>query len=189
MRISHRLAINLMILLAVIALTFPFAASALEVYKWTDDNGVVHYSESLPRIEADDRGSLETFHIANDRGPADAEANRYRTMLEVAERLEQSRLARERARAHEFRVSPLGQPPAVTAPYADDSVNYRVIDPYVSRYYHPHYPQSYRPQPYDDHSTWPLNRGTTVPDVRQRADSYNPAARARAEGGEPIRTP
>jgi len=191
MRISHRLAVNLMILLAVFALTCPFAASALEVYKWTGDDGVVHYSESRPRTEPDDRASLETFHIANDRGAGDAEASRYRSMLNVAERLEQSRLARERARAHEFRDAPQGQPPAVTPPDADDNVNSRVIYPYASGYYrphYPHYPQLYRPQSYYDRSTWPLNRGTVVPDVRQRADSYHPAARARAEGGEAIRT-
>ncbi|MGI8740281.1 MAG: DUF4124 domain-containing protein [Gammaproteobacteria bacterium] len=99
MRISHRLAINLLIILAVFALTYPFATSALDVYKWTDGDGVVHYSESRPRAGAGDVASLKTFEIANERSPGDAEASRYRSMLDVAERLEQSRLARERTRA------------------------------------------------------------------------------------------
>lgn len=191
MRISQRLAINLIFFLALFALIFPFAASALEVYKWTDDDGVVHYSESRPRTKAGDIASLETFQIDNEHPPGDASASDYQSMLDVAEQLEQSRLARERARAQELRDARQLQPIAVTPRYADDDVNYPHIYSRASGYYrpyYPHYPYAYRAQRYYDHSTWPINRGTFVPDIRQRADSYNPAARARAEGGEAIRT-
>jgi len=192
MRISHRLVINLAVLLALFALAFPFAASALEVYKWTDEDGVVHYSESRPRTEAADIGSLETFEIDNAPRPGDDSASDYRTMLDVAERLEQSRLARERARAEQ--ATQRAQQAATNTDatqYMDDDVGYPVMYPRTGGYYrpyYPYYPYTPRPYPYYDHSTWPLNRGTFVPDIKQRAVPYNPAARARAEGGEAIRT-
>jgi len=192
MRISHRLVINLAVLLALFALAFPFAVSALEVYKWTDEDGVVHYSESRPRAEAADIGSLETFEIDNAPRRGDASAGNYRTLLDVAERLEQSRLARERVRAEQ--ATQRAQQAATNTDatqYMDDDVGYPVMYPRTGGYYrpyYPYYPYTPRPYPYYDHSTWPLNRGTFVPDIKQRAVPYNPAARARAEGGEAIRT-
>ncbi|MGH8502518.1 MAG: DUF4124 domain-containing protein [Gammaproteobacteria bacterium] len=196
MRISHRLVINLAVLLALFALAFPFAVSALEVYKWTDEDGVVHYSESRPRAEAADIGSLETFEIDNAPRPGDASAGDYRTLLDVAERLEQSRLARERARAEQ--ATQRAQQAATTTDttqYTDDNVGYPVMYPRTGGYYRypyyphmPHFPYTPRLFPHYDHSTWPLNRGTFVPDIKQRLVPYNPAARARAEGGEAIRT-
>lgn len=197
MRISHRVIINLAVLLALFALALPFAASALEVYKWTDEHGVVHYSELRPRSAAADLGSLETFKIDNQPASGDHSAGDYHTMLDVAKQLEQSRLARERIRAEQAaRQAQRTATTAITPGYADGDAGYTMSYPRYGGYYRPYYPHfpphlPYlpRPYPYYGHSTLPMNRGMFVPDVKLRVEPYNPAARARAEGGEEIRAP
>lgn len=46
--------------LAALLLTWGFAASASEVYRWTDERGVVHYSDTPPEDDKFERVNVRT---------------------------------------------------------------------------------------------------------------------------------
>lgn len=52
--------IQRLILLVLIALTVPALASADSVYRWTDENGVVHFGDREPTGRSSERVSVKT---------------------------------------------------------------------------------------------------------------------------------
>lgn len=56
-------------LLLVLAITWSMAATAAEVYTWTDDNGTVHYSDT-PRAS----GEMESLEVGEIYRPGSADA-------------------------------------------------------------------------------------------------------------------
>lgn len=167
-------------------LALPVGADALEVHKWLDGRGVMHYSESPP-LDATDIASVETLQL-NDEYKASASAKRgYKAILEVAERLEASRLVRERQRAREDAQERRATESMSAPQYGARTGGYPITFPYASGYHSRHYIPHYRYYdsfPYD--GSVGLARGSFVPSVKQRSFFHNPAARARAEGGEPF---
>ncbi|MFC4260078.1 DUF4124 domain-containing protein [Marinobacter lacisalsi] len=58
--------IQRLILLALIALTLPALASAESVYRWTDENGVVHFGDREPMGRSSERVSVKTGKPSGD---------------------------------------------------------------------------------------------------------------------------
>lgn len=182
---------NLSMGLALVgSLMLPFTAAALEVHKWTDAQGVVHYSESPPG--STDIASVETFEVQSEyKAPDQSTEEKYRSLLEVADALEKSRLAREEARAErEARAREQWQQ-AMAPAYAGAAAGYPVGYAYSPGYYQNrfgfpfrHFGSFGRFSQFDRFGPF-LNRGQFVPDVQFRPfQNFNPAARARAIGGE-----
>lgn len=183
MMIPTRFSVNLATGLALAAgFVLPTTAGALEVHKWANAQGLVHYSESPPP-DAADMASMETFEVNSDYASPDESRDRYRAMLEVAKELEASRLANERARAEQEarEFEQWRQLMAIPPAYAGET--YPIAYPFTSGFFHnPFFPQ-FRFS--SDRFGGPiLNRGTFVPDVKFRPfQGFNPAARAGAMGG------
>lgn len=172
----------------------PLTASALEVYKWTDEQGVVHYSGSPPP-ESVDMAALETFEVPSEyEAPAESKEDKARSLLKVAKELEESRLAREEARA-EREAQARDQWQRMLAPPA-----YTYTGGYAAAYF---YPQSYYPGfGYPHFGRFPhfgqspflhdprmgpiLNRGQFVPGVKFQP--FQPRYTAPAPGVPPIPT-
>jgi len=70
-------------------------AAAVEIYKWVDEDGSTHYSESLPTGEF---AGLEILEARPSVPRSPAAANDYQSTLEVAASLQADRLERERVR-------------------------------------------------------------------------------------------
>lgn len=183
---------NLMAGLTLAAgLLLPLTVGALEVHKWTDAQGVVHYSESPP--DSSDIASVEMFEVQSEyEAPAESSREKYRSLLEVAKELEKSRLAREEARAErEARAREQWQQVMAPPAYAGVTAGYPVGFAYSQGYYHNRfgYPfghfQGFGGFSQSDRFGPILNRGQFVPNVQFRPfQNYNPAARAQAIGGE-----
>jgi Domain of unknown function (DUF4124) len=73
---------------------FSAVAMAGEIYKWVTPDGVTHFSESAPEAAL---ASVEVIELEVAE-PVQTAPRDYRSMLEVAESIEASRLARERLR-------------------------------------------------------------------------------------------
>ena len=98
--------------IAIAAALLPTPSTALEIYKWIDDDGVVHYSESRPEEPA--ATPVETLHIASANSPAYDPDEYHWSILNQAERIgdqwsalqeekaAQEALARAEARAAEL---------------------------------------------------------------------------------------
>lgn len=71
--------------MALLAALLPPPAAALEIYKWVDDDGVVHYSESRPEEPA--ATPVEALHIASTNSPAYDPDDYYWSVLNQAERI------------------------------------------------------------------------------------------------------
>lgn len=71
--------------IALAAMLLSGPAAALEIYKWIDANGVVHYSESRP--ERPTATPVETFRIASTNSPAYDPDDYYWSILNQAERI------------------------------------------------------------------------------------------------------
>lgn len=90
--------------LALASALLPGPAAALEIYKWIDADGVVHYSESQP--ERPTATPVESFRIASTNSPAYDPDDYYWSILNQAERIGeqwsaiQEDKAEERAHAH-----------------------------------------------------------------------------------------
>jgi uncharacterized protein DUF4124 len=85
------------VLAAVCGPTAQGAGSPTQVYKWTDDKGVVHYGDSVPPEYAQDERSVLNSHgveIGHVEGTNNAGA--------VAEKAKQAELARQRAQHDQF---------------------------------------------------------------------------------------
>lgn len=57
--------------LAALLLTWGFAASASEVYRWTDERGVVHYSDTPPEDDKFERVNVRTGAANREPEPED----------------------------------------------------------------------------------------------------------------------
>lgn len=117
------------------------SAFALEIYRWTDADGVVHFSESPPD---DPRIPVQTL-LLEEHG--DTASGDLKEVLDVADRLEASRLAREQARAEAAEASREAQRQA--AP--QETTEPREVPVYVypphRRYPPPGYPMPPWPKP------------------------------------------
>ncbi|HEX2140094.1 MAG TPA: DUF4124 domain-containing protein [Woeseiaceae bacterium] len=84
---------------ALLAALLPPQAAALEIYKWVDDDGVVHYSESRPEEPA--AAPVETLHIASTNSPAYDPDDYYWSILNQAERIGEQWSAMQDAKAEQ----------------------------------------------------------------------------------------
>lgn len=184
----------------------PITAAALEVHKWVDPHGVVHYSEAPPPESSADMASIETLEISNDYEPVVPPEENYYSIQNQARRLEARRLSLEQARAEQQAQEATARyeqqlQQAIVVPQstgydtdydygAGDANGYFVGSGY---YYNPYYGYPVPYYPSLDHAfrNFSYNRsigmsprGSFVPDVKQRAPYFNPAARARMIGGE-----
>lgn len=91
---------RLVLALLTISLAVPFAADAQKLYRWTDKDGKVHYSDHVPP-EAIDQARDEI----NKQGIKVGEVPRALTEEEKAAAQEQARLAEERAKAEAERAN------------------------------------------------------------------------------------
>lgn len=123
------------------------AASASEVYKWADVDGVTHYSEVPPESELASMEILE-MTVAT---PAEADTPDYQSILDVANSLEASRLERERLRIEKTKLRL--QEEQTRNP---DPERKRVENTYpVATYYYPRVLRHHRKKPYGDRHSRP----------------------------------
>lgn len=85
--------------IALAAALLPGPAAALEIYKWIDADGVVHYSESRP--ERPTATPVETFRIAATNSPAYDPDDYYWSILNQAERIGEQWSAVQEEKAEE----------------------------------------------------------------------------------------
>jgi hypothetical protein len=112
-------------------LLLPAVATAGTVYTWTDADGVTHFSETPP---AD--ASLDTRQIEIDTPPAvesPVDADHF-SVINQAERMQQSRLENERARTERLQAEAEARKAAAEARAANRSYD---DDDYGNRYYAP----------------------------------------------------
>jgi hypothetical protein len=106
---------------------FSAIAAAGEIYKWVTPDGVTHYSETTPEAVL---ASVEIIELEVPE-PVTTAPRDYRSMLEVAERIEAGRLERERLRLEKRRMES-GQ--------RTQDVATEDYDPPAARIYYPAYP-------------------------------------------------
>jgi hypothetical protein len=82
--------IQRLILLALIALAAPALASAESVYRWKDENGVVHFGDREPTGQSSERVSVKTGKSSGNGGAGRSSAR------EQVQALEESQAERER---------------------------------------------------------------------------------------------
>jgi hypothetical protein len=131
-------------------------ADAQELFKWIAQDGSVHYSEILPESGVVRSESLE---LVPGPMPANAPDEDYRRILEVANRLQADRLARERLRLEQRKLR-LEERQA-RQPDRHETGESRYIPLYRPRYGSPpHYPW-YRGHPHGgQHGRVPREAGT-----------------------------
>lgn len=61
--------LTLAMILAVVPLTVPQAATAASVYKWTDENGVTHFGDREPTGKQTERVNIRTGKTSGDQRP------------------------------------------------------------------------------------------------------------------------
>lgn len=124
-------------LLLIPAVFFAINAGAGEIYRWVDENGVVHFSDTKP---ADDT-EVESLQIGRTNPPDYDPSQDPYSIRNQAERIGEtwSRLEEEKqARRDKRREEALREPV-----YA-----YRPYDPYYDRYRFPYYRPGLRPPSY-----------------------------------------
>lgn len=165
--------------LAIVAAVFGVVSAectvAYEIYQWTDDEGVVHFSQWQPDSDAEDVNKL-TLAVTNppDYDPAEDEysiRNQAERTNSVWTRLEEKKEARREERLQALERETQYQPyyPRYYPPYAY---------PAYPRYWRPH------PKPYPPHR--PLPHRPVQRDNRQPANGF--AAR-RNNGPNRVVTP
>lgn len=80
--------IQRLLLLALLALTVPTLASADSVYRWTDENGVVHFGDREPSGRSSERVSVKSGKTSGD--------GERQSPQEQVEALEKNQAERER---------------------------------------------------------------------------------------------
>ena len=128
---------------------FAANASADEIYKWVDEDGVVHFSDTKPPDNTD----VERLYLGRTNPPDYDPAEDPYSIAKQAERIGEtwSRLEEERdARREKQREEALRQPTYVYQPY----------DPYYDRYRYPYYRPGIRPPSYPGYR--PPFQGPTV---------------------------
>jgi len=139
-------------------LTMPVTfSSATQVYRWVDDSGVTHFSETPP---AENAADIQVIDIAPTPAPASgnasAEDDDFYSVVNQAKRMEARRLENERlaaekeqARAEASRAraeaAAIQQGPSTDS--ADNSVRYYPVYPYYPRYGHHPWKPGHRPKP------------------------------------------
>jgi hypothetical protein len=134
-------------------------ADAREIYKWVAQDGTTQYGEVLPDAAMGGFEVLEVLPVPPSPPPAVGD---YRAVLELADKLEAARLARERLRLDRERLR-LQQRRAQFDEAASDAER--------ATYYVPLYPYArrpFRPPPYARHPRphpprRPPRRGNDVP--------------------------
>jgi hypothetical protein len=117
-------------------------ADAREIYKWVAPDGTTQYGEVLPDASI---GGFEVLEVLPATPPPPSAVGDYRSVLELADKLEAARLARERLRLEREKLS-LQQRRAEFDEAASDA------EP--TPYYFPVYPYArrlLRPPPYAGH--------------------------------------
>ena len=138
-------------------LTVVAHVEATEIYKWVDEEGVVHFSDTKPA----DAASVESLRVhqsnAPEYDPADdpySIHNQAKRVGETWERLEKDREARREKRREEA----LRQPTYVYQPY----------DPYYTGYRYPYFRPGIRPP------MWPAHRPVRPgPTIRRQATALD----------------
>ncbi|MGW8311175.1 MAG: DUF4124 domain-containing protein [Thiogranum sp.] len=127
-------------LIGLVVLNLP--ADAREIYKWVAPDGTTQYGEVLPDASI---GGFEVLEVLPAPPPPPSAVGDYRSALELADKLEAARLARERLRLERERLS-LQQRRTQLDEAASDA------EP--APYYVPLYPYArrpFRPPPYAGH--------------------------------------
>jgi hypothetical protein len=130
-----------------ILLTLPLSfASAAQVYRWVDDSGVTHFSETPPPQNEHD---TQVIDIAPALPPASDNANTgdddFYSVINQADRMEARRLENERLAAEKEQAkteasrtraeaAAIQQTPAIDS--ADNNSRYYPVYPYYPRYGH-----------------------------------------------------
>lgn len=89
---------SLILAVSLIAALLPASAAAFEIYKWVDENGVVHYSESRPEKPA---VPVETLYIESTNPPGFDPADYYWSITNQAERISEEWSAIQEQRAED----------------------------------------------------------------------------------------
>jgi hypothetical protein len=120
-------------------------ASGVEVYKWTESDGVIHYAEAPPESGL---ASLEILDVVVAKPASPAVAD-YQSVLDVASSIEASRLERERVRLEREKLllqkRQLKQSQLLAEQYYDNRAGAGV-------YYMPYYRSRYPLKPYPHHN-------------------------------------
>ncbi len=182
MMIPTRLSINLAVSVALTAgFLLPGQAAAVEVYKWMDEQGIVHYSGSPPPEAVTEFATLE---FPNEYDAPSESENHHLAMLQVAKELEKSRLAREKIRAEQEALERQRSQRIMAIPPAYEDGAYYPLYPYATGFFHRPFFPHFKFFPHDPRLGL-INRGIFVPDVKFRPfQGFDPAARARTIGGE-----
>ncbi len=171
-------------------LMLSMTASALEVHKRTDAQGVVHYSESPPPDSAN-IASVETLEVKSDyKNPSPKE--NYYSIPNQRKRLKKSHLRQERARAQrearQMRYEQQTERILIVPQYAG---GYSTVYPYMPYHYGIYRPclphRTCLPFFLPDRFTGLHPRGNFRPGVKQHSCYVNPVAWARPIGGTPLR--
>jgi len=114
-------------------------AIGVEVYKWAGPDGVTHYAEAPPESALT---SLEILNVAA-TGPASPTVADYQSVLDVANSIETSRLARERVRLEREKLLLQERRQLAQQPYNESYAGTNV-------YYLPYsrYPLHHKPRPH-----------------------------------------
>ena len=118
----------------VLDLFLAIEANAGTVYKWVDRSGVTHYDQEPP----EDSNIVAELLFIPDAAEYPARSSSYASIIELAERLERSRLERERlrlAKEQALTLASLGGQSNVRND--DETVRYRFIA--QPGYPHPHH--------------------------------------------------
>jgi hypothetical protein len=121
-------------LLLVPAVFFAVNADAGEIYRWVDEQGIVHFSDTMPA----DNSKVESLYVGKTNPPDYDPSKDPYSITNQAERIGEnwSRLEEERQARRDKRREELPREPV----YA-----YPPYDPYYDRYRFPHYRPGLRP--------------------------------------------
>jgi hypothetical protein len=153
-------------LLAVLLLVFAWSAAgtAAEVFRWVDEGGVTHFSESPPEQDAQD---LQTLEFSDPAPPSDPE-NDYYSIANQSKRMEAMRAEREKAQAERDLAMRQLELEAAQNQVQQAPPHTEVITrfAYPPSYYPPVWPRPPRPGPY------PPGPGHKPPHWRPTVEPY-----------------
>lgn len=127
--------------------------SAIDVYKWVDVKGGIHYSQIPPDNQP---AGIKKVTLPVTR-PEPVEQASLQQTLDIARQLEISRLERERLRLEKRKVhiKRLQALQAEQASRGDSRLSYGVPIYYRPFFGYPHKPHHHRPHPYKPHKPHP----------------------------------
>jgi len=136
----NRWIVNRIVIVAVLGCGGPDPAMGVEIFKWVSPDGVTHFSEARPARVS---GNVESLQIVAPE-PASSAPQDYRSLLEVADSIEASRLERERLRLEQREHADATAGPMTPATPVQASEPYFVL-PYRRPF--PPYLRPPRPEP------------------------------------------